>query len=190
MPTSNKCCFQVRHGGRCFDPPAWDTAWRLCSRCLTDSCYLSCLRGQRAHRYLCISVRQMICRVLRVEHSEPASSWHLSFHHIGIESSKLRRPPCEHWEQIICCFISFCEHFQLWSQIVCVKYRLNHIHIIIIWRKKIFFWPDGGGTFRLVPPSGYAPEYYYLANQNTRKYVVYTQTDWWTSFWSNWFLSY
>jgi len=124
---------------------------RLCSRCLTVSCYLSCLRGQQAHRYLCISVRQMICRVLRVEHGEPASSWHLSFHHIGIESSKLRRPPCEHWEQIICCFISFCEQFKLWSQIVCVKYRLNHIHIIIIWRKKIFF-DLTGGTFRLVPP--------------------------------------
>ena len=35
-----------------------------------------------------------------------ASSWHLSFHHLRIiESSKLRRPPCEHREHINLLFL-------------------------------------------------------------------------------------
>ena len=157
VPTSNEGSFLVRHGGHCFDLYKMSSSVEpVLLSGVGISCYLSSLRGRRAHRYLCISVGPWISRVAFLEilgltNDKPCSSsrtrriisWHLSFQHIRIKSSNLLRPP-RAWRvyNLLFCFFVWTILTQETdsSYQISLKSRSNPIHTSNMRAKKFWTW--------------------------------------------------
>ena len=123
---------------------------RLCSRCLTVSCYLSCLRGRTANYVYLLDKWYAVFFGWNTVSQQLASI--ISSHKNWI----VETPTTSVWALRANNLLFY---FFLWTILtlepdrlcqIWLKSRANHIHIIIIWRQKKI-WPDGGHS-GLSPP--------------------------------------